>query len=80
MRYQSGRELKRLRLAAGLSQREISMKLGYGTPQFLSNIERGLAEVPPRHFRRLAKILKVNPMVFVEAHVRDVRAKLSMFV
>ena len=39
--------LKQKRVAAGLSQRDVSDELGYSTPQFISNWERGIS-CPPR--------------------------------
>lgn len=38
--------LKQKRTQAGLSQRDVADKLGYSTPQFISNWERG-ASIPP---------------------------------
>lgn len=35
--------LRERRLAAGLSQGDVAKKLGYGSPQFVSNWERGLS-------------------------------------
>lgn len=39
-------KLKKLRIEAGLSQRDVANKLGYSTPQFISNWERGISRPP----------------------------------
>lgn len=38
--------IKEHRIKSGLTQQELSQKLGYSTPQFISIIERGLSKVP----------------------------------
>ena len=35
------KRLKKMRLKAGLSQRDVSTALGYTSPQYVSNWERG---------------------------------------
>jgi len=42
-----GAYLQELRIKKGLTQREVSLRLGYSSAQFISNFERGIA-VPPR--------------------------------
>ncbi len=54
------KSLKKMRIDAGLSQLDVSKKLGYSSPQFISNIERGLALPPTKILKPLAKICKVN--------------------
>ena len=41
-----------MRKKAGLSQLEVSKRLGYGSAQFVSNWERGLASPPIRRCAR----------------------------
>jgi transcriptional regulator with XRE-family HTH domain len=41
-----GKFLKTTREAAGLSQGKLAVKLGYKSPQFVSNWERGLSKPP----------------------------------
>ncbi len=50
---------KNLREKAGLTQREVSDALGYSTPQFISNVERGRCRFP---IRKLPKIKKLYGM------------------
>lgn len=78
----SGREetlaqfMRRLRIAAGLSQSDISSKLGYSSAQFVSNWERGLVPPPAKKLKKLALILKTRPKILIERFVLDYRAKL----
>ncbi len=51
--------LKERRIAAGLSQIDVSRKLGYTSAQFVSNWERGIAKPP---IEALAKIIKLYPV------------------
>ena len=52
--------LKKLRLARGLSQTEVAKKLGYSSPQFISNWERGLASPPVKVLKRLAALYETD--------------------
>lgn len=55
-----GKVLKQMRETAGLSQREVAIELGYGTPQFLSNWERDISHPPINSIRKLAKLYGVD--------------------
>lgn len=52
--------LKQKRVAAGLSQREVSDKLGYTTPQFVSNWERGVSHPPINAIKKLGELYKIS--------------------
>jgi len=52
--------LKEKRIQAGLSQGDVAKKLGYTSPQFISNWERGLARPPVTTIRKLAQIYKID--------------------
>ena len=43
---QLGVFLRKKRESIGITQKELSQKLGLGTCQFISNIERGISEIP----------------------------------
>lgn len=57
-----GLYLKGIRKAKGITQGKVSSRLGYSTPQFISNTERGIAMPPLKTIRKVCKILKLNPM------------------
>lgn len=52
--------LRDARIQAGLSQKDVSDKLGYSSAQFVSNWERGLATPPGRTLRKLSQIYKIK--------------------
>lgn len=51
--------LKQKRRDAELSQGAVARKLGYSSPQFVSNWERGLSDPPIATLRKLALIFRV---------------------
>lgn len=51
--------------------------MGYSTPQFVSNMERGISSVPPRHTKKLAKVLGVEAELLGEAIIQEVVKKLK---
>lgn len=54
-----GAYLAEKRLSAGLSQREVSVALGYSSAQFISNFERGIASPPLKKMKILSKMYKL---------------------
>ncbi|XGC82063.1 helix-turn-helix domain-containing protein [Bdellovibrio bacteriovorus] len=55
-----GEFLKSKRMAAGLSQKEVSKQMGYSTPQFISNWERGLSHPPVSSLKKLSVLYKID--------------------
>jgi transcriptional regulator with XRE-family HTH domain len=51
---------KNLREKAGLTQREVSEALGYSTPQFISNVERGRCRFPIQKLPKIKKLYRVT--------------------
>jgi len=68
--------LKEKRVAAGLTQSEVARKLGYSSPQFVSNWERGLANPPVFVLRDLTKMYKVSADSMFDLLVDDVKNEL----
>lgn len=68
--------LKTKREAAHLSQSDVSDKLGYATPQFISNWERGVSVPPRAALPKIAKLYRVDLEVLEEAVYQ---ASLLMF-
>ncbi len=54
-----GNYLRDKRVAAGFTQSEIAGKLGYSTPQFISNFERGLCSPPLKNLKALVKLYRI---------------------
>ena len=61
MHQEIGEELKKLRIKSGLKQKEVAKQLGYSTPQFISNWERGISSPPVKTIKQLAHIYKTSP-------------------
>lgn len=61
-----GGYLKRKRGEAGLSQIEVAELLKYGSAQFISNWERGLAEPPMQALTKLVKPLNLDVEFMVQ--------------
>lgn len=55
-----GKYLKDKREAAGLSQKEVADRLGYTTPQFVSNWERGVSQPPLKTLKKIGEMYKVS--------------------
>lgn len=51
--------LKQRREQSGLSQKVVSEKLGYTTPQFVSNWERGISTPPVQTIKKIAELYKI---------------------
>ena len=52
--------LKTHRENSGLSQADVAQKLGYTTPQFVSNWERGISAPPFNALKKLAVLYKID--------------------
>ena len=68
--------LKEKRVSASLTQSEVAKKLGYSSPQFVSNWERGLANPPVFVLRDLTKMYKVGAEQMFNLLVEDATAEL----
>lgn len=51
--------LRDKRLAAGLTQKEVALKFGYSTSQFISNWERGISYPPYKILKQVAEIYQI---------------------
>ncbi|MEN0060017.1 MAG: helix-turn-helix transcriptional regulator [Bdellovibrio sp.] len=75
-----GSYLSQKRLEAGLSQRNVSDHLGYSTPQFVSNWERGVSHPPIGQIKSLAKLYKIDAeevfKILLKETLKEVEADL----
>lgn len=53
----------------------IGMKKGQG--QLISNIERGLCNLPPRHGVKICQLLSIDPGVMIETMTNDFKRSLT---
>jgi transcriptional regulator with XRE-family HTH domain len=72
--------LKKSRENVGLSQTFVSSKLGYSSPQFVSNWERGLSHPPLKSLKKIAKLYKLRDKelfdIFVNSYLVEVESDL----
>ena len=74
-RKKLGQYLKDTREHARLTQADVSTKLGYTSPQFISNIERGISVAPVKTLARMVSLYKVRPEPVVKI-ILDSQRKL----
>lgn len=55
-----GEYIKKTRLAQGYSQSELAHLLGYTSPQFISDWERGVSSPPVKRLHEIAEVLDVK--------------------
>ena len=58
---QFGANIKRLRLALGMSQDELAERCGYSTRSSIAKIETGAADIPQAKIKLFADALHVKP-------------------
>lgn len=54
-----GEYLQEMRIKSNMTQREVSLELGYSSAQFISNFERGIASPPLKKLRELIRMYKM---------------------
>ncbi len=68
--------LKEKRLSANLSQAAVGEKLGFSSPQFVSNWERGKCSPPRKSFSKLVKLYKLDVEEFIQLLLSEEEAAL----
>ena len=56
---------------AGLTQKEVSDALGYTTPQFISNVERGRCRFPVEKLTKLKRLYRLSSDQLVDMIMVD---------
>ena len=72
----NGNQWKSLREKAGLTQREVSDTLGYSTPQFISNVERGRCRFPVQKLPKIKKLYRLSTEQVLDLFLTEERAGL----
>jgi transcriptional regulator with XRE-family HTH domain len=72
----NGSQWKSLRERAGLTQRDVSDSLGYSTPQFISNVERGRCRFPVQKLPRIKKLYKLSNDQVIELFLTEEKVSL----
>lgn len=65
-RQKVGTHLKSIREKANFTQAQVSSRLGYSSPQFISNIERGISVAPIPLLAKLTRLYKSDPNVLAK--------------
>jgi transcriptional regulator with XRE-family HTH domain len=68
---------KNLREKAGLTQRQVSDSLGYSTPQFISNVERGRCRFPVQKLPRIKKLYRLSTDQMIDLVLSEEKALLK---
>ncbi|GIL16756.1 MAG: hypothetical protein BroJett040_05070 [Oligoflexia bacterium] len=71
-----GTYLKTKRESKGLTQSDVASKLGYGSPQFISNIERGISSVPLKSLKVLIDLYELNTGEIVDILLTEKRTEI----
>lgn len=69
--------LRQKRVDSGLSQLDVAKVLGYSSPQFVSNWERGLVSPPLETIAVLIDLYKLQPTEVVERILGETRDYLE---
>lgn len=72
-----GSYLKRKRMESGLAQIDVAEKLGYTTPQYISNFERGTCQPSLKILTRLADIYQIDIKEFFDVIIEQQKFDLS---
>lgn len=72
-----GRYLRTKRVSSGLTQAEIADRLGYSSPQFISNFERGLCSPPLKNLKVLVRLYKIDAQELIRLILDEQRQVLS---
>lgn len=67
--------LKGAREQSGLTQGEIARAVGWSSPQFWSNIERGMCGLPPDYWEPISRLLNVDIRQIEQADLLDYFSK-----
>jgi transcriptional regulator with XRE-family HTH domain len=77
-----GQYLRDQRVKKGLTQGEVAHELGYSSPQFVSNFERGLCAPPYSKVGSLIKLYRLNGeeviRLIVKSYEKELRRELKI--
>jgi transcriptional regulator with XRE-family HTH domain len=70
---------KRINHPKNYSQSDLSLLLGYKNGQFISNVERGLCNVPLKMMKKISEVLDIVPEDIKSAILKDHEETLTNF-
>lgn len=68
--------LREKREIKGLTQAQVAERLGYGSPQFISNIERGISRVPIKSLRYFVEVYDLRPDDLISVLLEEMKTQL----
>ena len=71
-----GNFIKKRREVLKLTQRQLSNSLGFSSSQFISNLERGIAEIPPSRIKDFAEVLQMDNNEFANLVSESLKRKI----
>lgn len=72
-----GEIIRKRREEVGMTQLELSDRLGYQSPQFVSLFERGLSKVPIETLGELSTILNISEKTFTTILLKNYEKELK---
>ncbi|MBX2988029.1 MAG: helix-turn-helix transcriptional regulator [Bdellovibrionaceae bacterium] len=72
-----GSYLKRKRVEMGMAQADVASKLGYTTPQYISNFERGVCQPSLKIAGKLAGLYKLDMKEFFDVIMEQQKSDIS---
>ncbi len=75
-----GQFIQAKRKSIKMTQRHLAKCVGWKTAQFVSNIERDVATLPPEKFAKMARVLGMDAKVLIKYHVADYERQLTEMV
>lgn len=72
-----GNFLREKRESKGLTQAQVATQLGYGSPQFISNIERGVSRVPVKSLKYFIDLYSLRPDEVIDLLLEEKRYQLK---
>jgi transcriptional regulator with XRE-family HTH domain len=70
---------KRINHPKNYSQSDLSLLLGYKNGQFISNVERGLCNVPLKMMKKISEVLDITPVEIKSAILKDHEETLTNY-
>lgn len=77
LHQQLGQFLRDKRVSAGFTQAEIADRLGYSSPQFISNFERGLCSPPLKNLKSLVRLYRIDANELIHLIIAEQKQVLS---
>lgn len=72
--------VKSARLKAKLTQMQLAHQIGYTSGQIISNVERGIANLPPESVKDFCRVTNAKPEEFIKIKVQEEKERLRKII